>query len=36
MMALLWVVALWIMGMATIGILRHWFGGGKRKNKEED
>ena len=35
MMAFLWVVGLWIMTMATIGILRHWFGG-KKKNKEED
>ena len=36
MMALLWVVGLWIMTMATIGIFRHWFGGGKRKNKKRD
>ena len=35
MIAFLWVVGLWIMGMVTIGIFRHWFGG-KQKNEEED
>ena len=33
MMALVWVVAVWLMSMATIGILRKWFG---KKDRKDD
>lgn len=33
MLALLWVLGIWVMSMITIKLLKDWFGGSKNKGK---